>query len=285
MTTQPVLLIHGGATNRHEFAREDATARALDRIAEAAAAAFAAGGSALSVAAAAVTALEADPLFNAGLGAKLQSDGIARLSASAMDGARRRFGAVLNVQHLRHPSQLALYLLDCEDRVLDSHGAHGMATELRLDRRSAVTEQRFEEWRRQHAHEPFGTVGAVALDGAGRLAALTSTGGKGNERPGRVSDSATPAGNYADARVAVSCTGIGEDILECAVAPRIAAWIELGMGLTEAADRMLDELRREGREIGFIAVDRTGKFAVRFSTQSMAHRIWAQTLLGGWPRA
>ena len=283
MTIQPVLLIHAGATNRHEFARQAETSQALDRIASQAADRFGDGAAALAVAAHAIALLEADPLFNAGLGAKLQSDGIPRLSASAMDGVRRRFGAVLNVQNLRHPSMLALHLLDCDDRVLDSHGAHLMATELRLDRRSALTEERFEEWRRNHVQEPFGTVGAVALDAAGRLAALTSTGGKGNERPGRVSDSATPAGNYADARVAVSCTGIGEDILECAVAPRIAAWVELGMGLVEAADRMSSELLADGRELGFIAVDRLGNVAARFSTESMAHRIWVGELVGGWP--
>ena len=283
MPTQPVLLLHAGATNRAEFAREGPVAAALDRIARLAAAGFGASADALAVAAQAVLELEADPLFNAGLGAKLQSDGIPRLSASAMDGSRRRFGAVLNVQNLRHPSRLALHLLTCPDRVLDSHGAHLMATELGMDRRSALTEQRFEEWRQSRSLEPFGTVGAVALDAAGRLAALTSTGGKGNERPGRVSDSATPAGNYADGRVAISCTGIGEDILECAVAPRIAAWVELGMDLIEAADRMLAELQRDGRELGFIAVAASGRFAARFSTQSLAHRIWTPNSLAGWP--
>jgi L-asparaginase len=285
MPNQPVLLLHAGATNRSEFAREREVAQALHRIAQSAAASFGEGADALTVAAAAVYQLEADPLFNAGLGAKLQSDGIPRLSASAMDGSRRRFGAVLNVQNLRHPSRLALHLLGSDDRVLDSHGAHLMATELGMDRRSALTEERFEEWRRGREAEPFGTVGAVALDAHGRLAALTSTGGKGNERPGRVSDSATPAGNYADARIAISCTGVGEDILECAVAPRMAAWVEMGMDVIDAADRMLQELRRDGRELGFIAVERSGRFAVRYSTESMAHRIWTQNALEGWPAA
>jgi L-asparaginase len=283
MTVQPVLLIHGGATNKSEFPRVAETAASLDRIALAASELFARGANALEVAGHAIRGLEADPLFNAGLGSKLQSDGIARLSASAMDGSRRRFGAVLNVQNLRHPSELALRLLEAEDRVLDGDGAHALASQLQLDRRSAVTQERFDEWRRNHPQEPFGTVGAVALDAEGRLAAFTSTGGKGNERPGRVSDSATPAGNYADAHAAISCTGIGEDILECAIAPRLAAWVEGGASITDAADRMLAELRADRRELGFIAVDGAGNFAARFSTACMAYRVWRGEVLDGWP--
>jgi L-asparaginase len=200
-----------------------------------------------------------------------------------MDGHRRRFGAVLNVQDLCYPSQLALELLDAKDRVLDGTGAHSLAYEMRLSRRSPVTEGRFVEWREQHPVEPYGTVGAVALDSEGRMAAMTSTGGKGHERPGRVSDSATPAGNYADRHVAISCTGIGEHIMEVAAAPRLAAWLECGMRLEEACAKMEAELIGEQRELGFIAVDHEGTAATRFTTECMTYRIWKGGIREGWP--
>lgn len=284
MAIDPVLLIHGGATNRSEFPDLEATGRALDRIVESTAAFLDEGCPALEATARAVEALEADPLFNAGYGAKLQSDGIARLSASAMDGRRRRFGAVLNVQDLCHPSKLALELLDARDRVLDGTGAHSLAHEMRLSRRSPLTEARYVEWSEQHPVEPYGTVGAVALDRDGHLAAMTSTGGKGHERPGRVSDSATPAGNYADHVVAISCTGIGEHIMEVAAAPRLAAWLECGISLNDASEKMLAELQAEKRELGFIAVDQSGRTAIRFTTECMTYRVWKGEIREGWPR-
>lgn len=280
----PVLLIHGGATHRIEFPELEATSRALDRIVSEAGAILADGGTALQAAAKAVHGLEADPLFNAGLGAKLQRDGVARLSASAMDGSRARFGAVLNVQELCHPSLLALHLLEQEDRVLDGTGAHELARELRLPRHSPLTELRFQEWLEHSSANPYGTVGAVALDRAGRLAAMTSTGGKGLERPGRVSDSATPAGNYADAYAAISCTGIGEHILECAVAPRIAAGIQAGGLLHEVCDGLVAALERGRRELGFIAVDGAGNTRASWTTECMAHRVWRGSIVEGWPR-
>jgi L-asparaginase len=283
MAVSPVLLIHGGATDRREYPDLGQTARALDRIVLGAAEILTQGGAALDATAHAIAALEADPIFNAGYGAKLQSDGIARLSASAMDGHRRRFGAVLNVQDLCHPSRLALALLDANDRVLDGTGAHGLAHDLRLPRRSPLTEARFLEWREQHPVDPYGTVGAVALDARGHTAAMTSTGGKGHERPGRVSDSATPSGNYADHVVAVSCTGIGEHIMEMAAAPRLAAWLECGLSLEDAAEKMLAELRAEERQLGFIAVDKSGNTSARYTTECMTYRIWKGGIREGWP--
>ena len=223
-------------------------------------------------------------LFNAGYGSKLQSDGIPRLSASAMDGGRKRFGAVLNVQDVCHPSQLALHLLDRPDRVLDGTGAHDLARELGVPRRSPMTQERFLEWRDGRKIAPYGTVGAVALDGDGHLAAMTSTGGKGNERPGRVSDSATPAGNYADAHAAISATGIGEHILEAAVGPRLAEGVGAGSTIDAAADRLVELLESESRELGFISVDRYGNFAARFTTECMAYRVWRAGIVAGWPQ-
>jgi L-asparaginase len=282
---RPLLLIHGGATYRTEFPELEATSRALDRIVGEAGAILAAGGTALEATATAVHALEADPLFNAGFGAKLQRDGVARLSASAMDGSRVRFGAVLNVQDLCHPSILALHLLDHEDRVLDGTGAHELARELHLPRNSPLTELRFEEWLAQSQASPYGTVGAVAMDRSGRLAAMTSTGGKGFERPGRVSDSATPAGNYADGYAAISCTGIGEHILECAVAPRIAAGVEAGGRLEDVCDGLVAKLEQERRELGFIAIDRAGNVRAAWTTECMAYRVWKNSIVDGWPQA
>jgi beta-aspartyl-peptidase (threonine type) len=125
---RPLLLLHAGATIDPDLSNLEPTALALDRIFLDADRLLQEGAAALTAVARAVAAMEADPLFNAGYGGKLQADGVVRLSTSAMDGSRRRFGAVINVQRLYHPSRLALHLLEQEDRVLDGDGAGASAT-------------------------------------------------------------------------------------------------------------------------------------------------------------
>jgi L-asparaginase len=283
MPSEPVLLIHGGATDRAAFADLAAVSTSLDRIVLETAHALDRGATALETVTLAVEQLEDDPLYNAGLGSKLQADGRCRLSASIMDGHAGRFGGVINVQDLRHPIRLALHLLRSEDRVLDGPAAKALAGELRLPVESPVTERRVREWKQAAASEPYGTVGAVALDRAGRLAAATSTGGRGHERPGRVSDSATVAGNYADRGLAVSCTGIGEHIVEAAAAARLAAWVQADLSVEDAAAKMMHEMTQTDRRFGFIAVDANGCFVARHSTQCMTHRAWRGGIREGWP--
>jgi L-asparaginase len=203
--------------------------------------------------------LEADPQFNAGYGASIQADGVVRLSASYMDSANQRFAAVMNVEDVVHPSLLALHLCDQRFCILDATGAEQLAKRLELPKANLVSQQRFKRWLR-HKRESFnpagktGTIGCVALDSSARLAALTSTGGVGNETPGRVGDTPTIAGNYCSEDVAVSCTGIGEQIINHALSPRIAIYFDQSRDLKEALTRALVEAERKDYRFAAIAL-------------------------------
>jgi L-asparaginase len=283
LSARPVLVIQAGATLDGTAPAAGAQATALDRIFRDTSELLAGGAAAVAAVVAAVTAMEADPQFNAGLGSKLQADGAARLSAAVMDGTAGRFGAVVNVQRIHHPTRLALQLLAREDRVLDATGADRLADECREPRQDPVTPTRLAQWR-ERARPTTGTVGAVARDVAGRLAAATSTGGRGGETVGRVSDSCTVAGNYADNLSAISCTGVGEEIVEAAVAARLAAWVGAGIPLRTACQRMEQELRARHRRCGFIAVDSAGTWAAHWTTAVMAYRgEGPEGRLVGWP--
>jgi L-asparaginase len=251
-----VLLIHGGAGSQARPADREDRRRRLRRILEASYA-YLQKHSALEAVVEAVRRLEDDPAFNAGTGSLLQADGVARLSASVMDGPSRVFAAALNVEQVRNPVLIARALLDQSEHVLAGEGARRFARSIGLKRWNPVTPARRKQWQaRQRGRH--GTVGAVARDAQGRLAAATSTGGRGFERPGRVSDSGTPAGNYAIPDAAVSCTGDGEHILDEGLAVRIAQRVADGAPLAEAAGRTLAELRQRRRELGWICLDARG---------------------------
>jgi L-asparaginase len=220
--------------------------------------------------------LEDEPRFNAGTGSVLQSDGQIRMSASMMDGTTGRFSGVINVSRVKNPIEMALFLQDSDDRVLSDYGAAELARELQLPSYNGLTDLRLQEWTLERqgnftrtmagvVAEPEmaesagrGTIGVVALDSYGKLAAGTSTGGKGFERIGRVSDSAMPAGNYATSQAAVSCTGIGEDIIDECLAAKIVVRVTDGMSLKEAMQRSFTEASRNKRDFGAIALDATG---------------------------
>lgn len=220
--------------------------------------------------------LEANPRFNAGYGSVLQSDGQVRMSAGLMDGARQSFSGVINTTGVAHPIDLAAFLQSSCDRVLAETGAAELARELALplvDPRTALRLQEWIAWRQQDADQTMagvvaedprarrGTIGVVVLDGQGQLAAGTSTGGRGLERPGRVSDAAMPAGNYANPFAAVSCTGIGEDIIDECLAARLVIRISDGMGVGSAFALSFAEAARNQRDFGAIAVTRQGEVA------------------------
>lgn len=218
--------------------------------------------------------LEDEPRFNAGTGSVLQSDGQIRMSAALMDGLAQRFSGVINVSQVQHPINLAQYLQSSPDRVLSDYGAMELLRELQIPSYNPLTELRFQEWLQERQgnftksaarvvapSDGRGTIGVVALDSQGRLAAGTSTGGKGFERIGRVSDSATPAGNYANEQAAVSCTGIGEDIIDECLAARIVIRVTDGMPLVAAFERSLLESQQRQRDLGAIAIDLTGQIA------------------------
>ncbi|GAC1496580.1 MAG: isoaspartyl peptidase/L-asparaginase [Chamaesiphon sp.] len=222
--------------------------------------------------------LEDDPRFNAGTGSVLQSDGQIRMSASLMDGSTQRFSGVINVSRVQHPIELAQSLQSFPDRVLSDYGAAELLRELQVPIYNPLIEIRLREWIQERQEnfikeaasvvaekemvEPakagVGTIGVVALDSQGCLAAGTSTGGKGFERIGRVSDSAMPAGNYATELAAISCTGIGEDIIDECLAARIVVRVTDGLSLGEAFERSFVEAQQHRRDLGAIGLDATG---------------------------
>ncbi len=262
----PKLIIHGGAGDSPESKGGVAEARAsLYRVLEAVYPLLWEGASALEAVVKACTMLEDDPRFNAGTGSVLQSDGQIRMSASLMDGERQSFSGVINVSRVQNPIQLAQFLQSQPDRVLSDYGSAELARELQIPPYNPLTDERLAEWleeRRSNFQRKMagvlGTIGAVALDRQGRLCAGTSTGGRGFERIGRVSDSATPAGNYANQYAAVSCTGIGEHILDEGLAVRIVVRVTDGMTLEQAIAKSFAEARSRQRDCGAIAIDHRG---------------------------
>ena len=208
--------------------------------------------------------LEDNPLFNAGLGAALQEDGIPRLSAAFMSSEQQKFSAVMNVTEVLHPSELAFYLQGQRFCVLDHRGGNNLAHDLQVPRAELRTRRRFDRWvelKRQTLEgipsaDGTGTIGCVAVSSSGKLAAVTSTGGVGNETVGRVGDTPTIAGNYCTDKVAVSCTGYGEEIVNIGLAPRIAARVEDGMSLVAAMNKTLHEAGQLDYQLAAIAVAR-----------------------------
>ncbi len=263
---QPVLVIHGGAGRRKVSGDELADLReSLRVILESSYKILKRGGSALAAVTEAVRLLEDDPRYNAGLGSKIQSDGHIRMSASVMDGERRRFGGCVNVERVKNPVLLAKALMNQEDRVLSGLGGERYAKQIGLPFASPFTAKQRELFRKKMTGKS-GTVGAVALDVKGRLAAATSTGGRGFEFPYRVSDSPTVAGNFATKRGAVSATGTGEEIVESATAAAICSLLDAGWDLNKAVNRVLKNARAQGGNFGVIALDHKGRFVARTNT-------------------
>lgn len=264
----PALIIHGGAGTPRPHDQRKEVAEALLRIARTIWKHVQKGGSAVDCAVQATVLLENNPLFNAGIGSKLQKDGGARLSAALMDGERERFSGVVNVEGIVNPIILAAHLQDEKDRVLAGGGAAIRAAELGLEHGDVRTDEAIAKWTKR-IEGATGTVGAVVLDNAGRIAAATSTGGRGMERVGRVSDSATVAGNFATPHAGMSCTGIGEDIVNGSLASRLVTTVETGVPMVAAAEALIDRMKKMNWEAGFIAMDKTGKWVAPFTTEVM----------------
>ena len=277
-----ILLLHGGAGRARDVERRLAIARALREIADAAWPTLETAGSRAAVVHA-VQLLEDNPLFNAGLGSKVQADGEARLSASLMDGSRERFAGVVNVLGLANPILLCRQLLEDRDRVLCGEGALARARELGLREAEVRTEEVLQAWREKREGET-GTVGAIALDTAGHTAAATSTGGRGMERVGRVSDSCTVAGNFANHQAAVTTTGVGEDIVDAALAPRVATSVGMGQSLELASETLLADMERRRWRAGFIALDAGGGWVAHHTTEAFYWCARGATLRDGFWR-
>ncbi|RDI58094.1 isoaspartyl peptidase/L-asparaginase [Flavobacterium glaciei] len=217
----------------------------------------------------AVSLLEDDELFNAGLGSQIQSDGKIRMSAAVMDGVTQKMSGVINIEEVKNPIQVAQLLMQYEDRVLGGSGATNFARENGFEPFSTETPQRRAEYEAKLKSLGTGTVGCVALDSNGEIAVATSTGGKGFEIPGRISDSATVAGNYANSFCGVSLTGVGEDIVSNATATKIVTRVTDGFTLQEAFAKTFNELKPYDGFAGAIAIDSKGNMFHQDSHPSM----------------
>jgi L-asparaginase len=272
LIVQPKVIVHGGAgSSLQGKGGAEIVRKSLYRIVAVTYELLQDGAAAIDAVVRGCNLLEDDPLFNAGTGSVLQSDGQIRMSASLMDGTKQRASGVINVSRVQNPIDLAQALQAQKDRILSDFGAAELARELQLPIFDPTTEKRLQEWLddRQNdftrsmanvvaADAGRGTIGVVALDGYGKIAAGTSTGGKGFERIGRVSDSAMPAGNYANGFAGVSCTGIGEDIIDECLAAKIVVRVTDGMTLADAMSRSFAEGERRERDFGAIALDSMG---------------------------
>ncbi len=279
--SQPKLIIHGGAgSSLKGKGGAEAVRQSLFRVIEEVYALLTSGATAKDAVVRGCQLLEDDARFNAGTGSVLQSDGQIRMSAALMDGTTQRFSGVINTSRVQHPIDLALFLQTADDRVLSDYGSADLLRELQVPPYDPMTELRLQEWIQERAgnfdksmagvvaeHELVtdsarrGTIGVVALDTQGHIAAGTSTGGKGFERIGRVSDSAMPAGNYATAQAGISCTGIGEDIIDECLAAKIVIRVTDGRSLQEAFEKSFTEAHQNKRDLGAIGLDATGAIA------------------------
>lgn len=205
--------------------------------------------------------LEDEEVFNAGYGSKLQRDGTARMSASYMDGLEGRFSAVINVENVRHPIDIAKILNRRKHTVIAGAPAESFARKEEIPVFNAVAPHRLKEHLAKQSGET-GTCGVVALDSEGRICAGTSTGGIGYEVPGRVGDSPTVAGNYASRFCGVSCTGIGEHIINLAVAARVVTQVDAEKVLGETIENVVYLGNERKSRFGLIALDASGNIKV-----------------------
>jgi L-asparaginase / beta-aspartyl-peptidase len=288
------IAIHGGAgTLSRSETSHDQEGAYLQGLADALDAGFAllgSGGSSLDAVTAAVVSLEDNPLFNAGRGAVLTRDGVAELDASIMEGSTLAAGAVCGLKHIRNPITLARRVMEKSPHVmLVGEGAEDFARDQGMERvsneyfRTAVRQRQLhrllqgaaEKENDLVAHGSLGsngTVGAVALDSRGNVAAATSTGGMTGKRWGRVGDSPIiGAGTYAsNAGCAVSATGHGEYFIRAVVAHDISAQMQYAkLSLAESVRNTLARMRSLGGNGGVIAVAPDGQMALEFNSEGM----------------
>jgi len=287
---QHAIAIHGGAgtilkssmTDEKEAAYKNALQAALlagEKVLEA-------QGSALDAVEMAVRSLEDNELFNAGKGSVFTHDGKHEMDASIMDGKNLMAGAVAGIDKLKNPVSFARMVMEKTEHVfLSGAGAMELARKLNVQQMPDdyfFTQQRFEQlaeirnsdkMQLDHSDKKFGTVGAVALDVHGNIAAATSTGGMTNKKFGRVGDSPMiGAGTYANnASCAVSCTGHGEFFIRAVVAYDVACLVEYkGLTLAQACEKVVnDKLVKLGGEGGLIALDKAGNISLVFNSEGM----------------
>jgi beta-aspartyl-peptidase (threonine type) len=295
----PIALIaHGGAGNWRPGSEDDAVA-GIRAAVEAGRAILVANGTALDAVCATVTALEDNPIFNAGTGAVLNFDGFCELDASVMVSRECRVGAVCALQRVKNPILVARKVMEETDHVmLAGEGALRFARVMGFADHDPVTPQRRDDWRdkkahlgevlgkhslrmrrflKEHPEYAGGTVGAVAVDADGVLAAGTSTGGVTMKLVGRVGDSPLAgAGNYASSSAAASATGTGEYVIRSLAARSIAEAVERGTPIARAVADVLDRLGRDfDADVGFVAVDASGTPVAAHRTRDMPHAFFS----------
>lgn len=272
------LVVHGGAFSLPP-SRDPVLRRAwhdgLRAALHAGAVVLSDGGCALDAVVEAVAAMEAGGVFNAGRAAVAAADGLRHLDAAVMDGAHGGAGAVAALQDIRHPVRAARAVLaDGRHVLLAGAGAARFALEAGL---APAPSGWFIDHDAPEVIAPArDTVGAVARDAQGRLAAATSTGGLRGKRPGRVGDSPLPgAGTWADARVAVSCTGLGEAFIRAAAAHRLACLVEFGgLDASAAATAALRRVVELGGDGGCIVMPAHGEPILALAAPGMARGVW-----------
>ncbi len=280
---QFMLVVHGGAGTLHREsmtpAMDSAYRATMTQAIRAGYDILRRGGTSLDAVNAVIVVLEDSPLFNAGKGAVLTNAGTVELDAAIMDGATLQAGAVAGVKHIKNPINLARLVMEKTRHVLlAGDGAEALAREQGMPlvpQKYFFTERRWKELEREKAAEhekTHGTVGAVALDQQGHLAAATSTGGISNKRWGRIGDSPIiGAGTYANDECAVSGTGTGEFFIRNVVAYDICARMRYqGESIEQAAhDVVMVELVAQHGDGGVIALEKDGRFATPFNTEGM----------------
>lgn len=290
------IVTHGGA-GRWNLEEAPVLLAGMEAATRAGIKVLSAGGSALDAVVAAVAALEDDPPFNAGTGSALNLAGEVEMDAAVMAGDGLRCGSVGALRGVRNPILVARKVMEQTDHVLlAGEGAQRFAREMGFADHDCATPKRVADYREKLAklrqgqsdnfprlrdllakHPPLspGTVGAVARDAAGGLAAATSTGGITLKLPGRIGDSAIPgAGNYASPTAAASATGHGETILRHLATKALCDLVGSGRGVQEAAEKVLGMMQGEEREAGVIAVDFEGGIGISHNTPYMPHAFF-----------
>ncbi|NWF87865.1 MAG: isoaspartyl peptidase/L-asparaginase [Ignavibacteriaceae bacterium] len=273
-----VIVLHGGVGTISKSMPDSLKAQYLNSMAEALTIGkkiLQQGGTSLDAVEKVVRYLEDDPMFNAGKGAVYTADGSHELDASIMDGRNLSCGAVASVRNIKNPISLARLVMEKTSHVLlVGDGAESFGKKMNVEfvpNNYFDTPRRYEQWLNFNKQEIKGTVGCVALDIYGNLAAATSTGGMVNKMPGRVGDSPIiGAGTYADNQTcAVSCSGKGELFIKHSVAYSIAALMKYkNYSLKEAANEIIREKITQG-DGGLIAVDKDGNYIITYNTSGM----------------
>lgn len=280
-TGKYVLVIHGGAGGMDENMPESLKQEylsSLNKALEIGQQVLSNDGTAIDAVEKVINYLEDNPLFNAGKGSVLTSEGKAEMDAAIMNGKDLSCGSVTGIKRIKNPISLARAVMEKSKHVfLAGEGAEKFAKEVGfkfVNPKCFLTENRYDKWLKEKNEikkKKKGTVGAVALDKNGNLAAATSTGGMSMKKPGRVGDvPVIGAGTYANNKTcAVSCTGWGEKFIKNTVAFNVSAMMEYkNMSLTDAANEMINK-RLNPNDGGLIAVDKDGNITLQFNTKSM----------------